>query len=195
MATRTPSASIRTPSLPAIARSRQSFYVKFRYRSPAAAFLTRMAAGCLSLLLLFGDVSMAFSASPQTTTHRKRSKKKSKKPAAPCKADCGVNTSAGIASPAAGDSASQSQLASLARGLHTAAPGAYDKLGAFSVKNSGNVWGSRAALALGYEDLNDHEQLRHDPLLSLLAGKRDLDAALAGKSTLNRMELSGQDPA
>jgi hypothetical protein len=50
-------------------------------------------------------------------------------------------------------------------------------------------------LALGYEDLNDHEQLRHDPLLSLLIGKRDLDAALAGKSTLNRMELSGQDPA
>jgi Transposase DDE domain group 1 len=28
------------------------------------------------------------------------------------------------------------------------------------------------ALALGYEDLNDHEQLRHDPLLALLAGKR-----------------------
>jgi Transposase DDE domain group 1 len=50
-------------------------------------------------------------------------------------------------------------------------------------------------LALGYEDLNDHEQLRHDPLLGLLAGKRDLAAALAGKSTLNRMELSGQDPA
>ena len=50
-------------------------------------------------------------------------------------------------------------------------------------------------LALGYEDLNDHEQLRHDPLLGLLAGKRDLDAALAGKSTLNRMELSVQDPA
>src|ERR1700704_7135882 len=36
-------------------------------------------------------------------------------------------------------------------------------------------------LALGYEDLNDHEQLRHDPLLGLLAGKRDLDAVLAGK--------------
>lgn len=50
-------------------------------------------------------------------------------------------------------------------------------------------------LALGYEDLNDHEQLRHDPLLGLLAGKRDLDAVLAGKSTLNRMELSGEDPA
>src|ERR1019366_9359298 len=50
-------------------------------------------------------------------------------------------------------------------------------------------------LALGYEDLNDHEQLRHDPLLGVLAGKRDLAAALAGKSTLNRMELSGIDPA
>ena len=45
-------------------------------------------------------------------------------------------------------------------------------------------------LALGYEDLNDHEQLRHDPLLAVLAGKRDLEQALAGKSTLNRLELA-----
>jgi hypothetical protein len=50
-------------------------------------------------------------------------------------------------------------------------------------------------LALGYEDLNDHEQLRHDPLLALLAGKRDLQAALAGKSTLNRLELSRAEPS
>jgi hypothetical protein len=45
------------------------------------------------------------------------------------------------------------------------------------------------ALALGYEDLNDHEELRHDPLLGVLAGKRELGQALAGKSTLNRLEL------
>ncbi len=45
-------------------------------------------------------------------------------------------------------------------------------------------------LALGYEDLNDHEQLRDDPLLGLLAGKRDVQEPLAGKSTLNRMELA-----
>jgi hypothetical protein len=45
-------------------------------------------------------------------------------------------------------------------------------------------------LALGYEDLNDHEQLRHDPLLAVLAGKRELEQALAGKSTLNRLELA-----
>jgi hypothetical protein len=47
-------------------------------------------------------------------------------------------------------------------------------------------------LALGYEDLNDHEQLRSDPLLGLLSGKRELDEPLAGKSTLNRLELSGR---
>ncbi|MFZ2508409.1 MAG: IS1380 family transposase [Steroidobacteraceae bacterium] len=49
-------------------------------------------------------------------------------------------------------------------------------------------------MALGYEDLNDHEQLRHDPvfgaLLGKLAAKRQRKcAALAGKSTLNRLEL------
>src|SRR5215468_10884634 len=46
------------------------------------------------------------------------------------------------------------------------------------------------ALALGYEDLNDHEELRRDPLLVLMAGKRKLEEPLAGKSTLNRLELT-----
>jgi hypothetical protein len=44
-------------------------------------------------------------------------------------------------------------------------------------------------LALGYEDLNDHEQLRNDPLFGVLAGHGELEQALAGKSTLNRLEL------
>src|SRR5215212_10029933 len=47
-------------------------------------------------------------------------------------------------------------------------------------------------LALGYEDLVDHDQLRHDPVLAVLAGKlparRSDCAPLAGKSTLNRLE-------
>jgi len=47
-------------------------------------------------------------------------------------------------------------------------------------------------LALGYEDLCDHEQLRSDPLMGLLSGKREVDAPLAGKSTLNRLELVGR---
>jgi len=44
-------------------------------------------------------------------------------------------------------------------------------------------------LASGYEDINDHEQLRKDPVFSILAGREDLNEPLAGKSTLNRMEL------
>ena len=50
-------------------------------------------------------------------------------------------------------------------------------------------------LALGYEDLNDHEQLRQDPLLDVLAGKPEMDQPLAGKSTLNRLELPTIDAA
>lgn len=49
-------------------------------------------------------------------------------------------------------------------------------------------------IALGYEDLNDHEQLRHDPLLAMLSGRKDPETALAGKSTLNRLELSTKKP-
>ena len=44
-------------------------------------------------------------------------------------------------------------------------------------------------LALGYEDVNDHEQLRTDPVFGVLAGRKELNEPLAGKSTLNRMEL------
>ena len=51
-------------------------------------------------------------------------------------------------------------------------------------------------LALGDEDLNDHEQLRQDPLLRVLVGRADVeDSPLAGKSTLNRLELSDGTPS
>jgi hypothetical protein len=53
-------------------------------------------------------------------------------------------------------------------------------------------------IALGYEDLNDHDDLRHDPVMAVLAGKlaatRSDYAPLAGKSTLNRLELSKSEP-
>jgi hypothetical protein len=59
-------------------------------------------------------------------------------------------------------------------------------------------------LALGYEDLNDHDELRHDPLLATVVGKvdptgkeraraRDRGKALAGSNTLNRLELTPPD--
>ena len=53
-------------------------------------------------------------------------------------------------------------------------------------------------IALGYEDLIDHDELRHDPVMAALAGKlvarRSDCAPLAGKSTLNRLELSRAEP-
>jgi hypothetical protein len=54
-------------------------------------------------------------------------------------------------------------------------------------------------LALGYEDLNDHDALRHDPVFAALAGKltahRSDCAPVAGKSTLNRLERSREMPS
>ena len=54
-------------------------------------------------------------------------------------------------------------------------------------------------IALGYEDLIDHDQLRHDPVLAALAGKlaakRKGCAPLAGKSTLNRLEYAPSEPS
>jgi Transposase DDE domain group 1 len=52
-------------------------------------------------------------------------------------------------------------------------------------------------IALGYEDLNDHDDIRRDPVLAVLAGKlaprRSDCEPLAGKSTLNRLELSRKE--
>jgi len=51
------------------------------------------------------------------------------------------------------------------------------------------------AMALGYEDLTDHDELRKDPLLALLSGKKRVgEEDLAGKSTLNRLELGTDAP-
>ena len=53
-------------------------------------------------------------------------------------------------------------------------------------------------ISLGYEDLNDHDQLRHHPVMATLVGKLGADrrdcAPLAGKSTLNRLEQSRPEP-
>jgi len=53
-------------------------------------------------------------------------------------------------------------------------------------------------IALGYEDVVDHDELRHDPIMAVLAGKlvarRRNCAPVAGKSTLNRLELGTDKP-
>ena len=62
------------------------------------------------------------------------------------------------------------------------------------------TWSASGCLgfALGYEDLSDHDELRHDPMLAVLAGKlearREDCAPVAGNSTLNRLELSRLEP-
>ena len=52
-------------------------------------------------------------------------------------------------------------------------------------------------IALGYEDLNDHDELRHDPVMAVLAGKlkarRKQCAPVAGKSTLSRLEHAPEE--
>ena len=67
------------------------------------------------------------------------------------------------------------------------------------VEHEWHAGGQRVfGIALGYEDLIDHDELRHDPVLAVLAGKlearRSDCAPLAGKSTLNRLELSRPEP-
>jgi soluble lytic murein transglycosylase len=117
--------------------------------------LSRILAMVLALVL-FG--SAPFDTLAQTPRHKK---KKSHKPKpVPCRTGCATDTSsAEIAPGSAEDEAAQKELSGLARALHNAAPDSYTKLSAFAAKNASNVWGARAALALGYDDYNkNHAQ-------------------------------------
>jgi soluble lytic murein transglycosylase len=148
------SASIRTPRPRGIAKTAVS---------SAAA---RLGAGVLrslcALLLsaaLAANVSSTAVATGSTTRrphHPARSKKKKvKKPApVPCLAGCRPETSPPgfVAGDTPEDQARQRELTDLARSLHNGFPGAYTNLSAFAAKNASNVWGARAALALGYDD-------------------------------------------
>src|SRR4029077_5371402 len=100
-------------------------------------------AALLSLLLAGSDAL-------SQTKHKKKSNKP--KPA-PCRVGCVTDTAQpDLTSASPDDEAMQRELSSLARALRNAAPGSYEKLADFSRKNAANVWGARAALALGYDD-------------------------------------------
>jgi soluble lytic murein transglycosylase len=149
-----PSATILTPR-PRSTDSRSLFTVATNPPAkPRANYLSRALAIAVSFALLAaGPLDL-----PAQTAHKKR---KSNKPAAkPCRTGCTPNTSAPeITAATPEDEAAQRELSSLARGLHNATPGAYDKLATFAGKNAGSVWGARAALALGYDDYNkNHSQ-------------------------------------
>ena len=108
----------------------------------------RLAAAVFALSLVAGIPADAL-----TQTHARKRKSK-KHPAASCREGCKpADTSAPqLAANTPEDEALQKELADLARNLHAAAPGAYEKLAAFANRNAANVWGGRAALALGYDD-------------------------------------------
>jgi len=92
----------------------------------------------------------ALDAFAQSSPHKHKSKKP-KSP--PCQTGCKPDTSAPqVAADTPQDEAAQKELSELARALHGATPGAYERLSAFAAKNTTNIWGARAALALGYDD-------------------------------------------
>jgi len=108
----------------------------------------------LMALMLVVSLSLGSAFGAVTQTPQQQHKRKSKKPKSPaCQTGCKAETSTPqVAADTPEDQAAQRELADLARALHNVTPGAYEKLSAFAVKNTTNVWGARAALALGYED-------------------------------------------
>ena len=107
----------------------------------------RVCAAMLAMALAGGGASEALA------QHSKK-KKKIKKPApVPCRVGCTPDTGTpGVTADTPEDQARQKELAGLARTLHNATPGAYNSLSAFATGNASNVWGARAALALGFDD-------------------------------------------
>jgi len=149
----TPSANI--PTLVPCASTR---FVVFRRLAAAVAVL--------SLLLVCSDAL-------SQTKHKKKSNKP--KPA-PCLVGCVTDTAQpDLTSASPDDEAMQRELSSLARALRNATPGAYQKLADFSKKNAGNVWGARAALALGYDDYSKN----HAPQALVWLSKAKPDAVLS----------------
>jgi soluble lytic murein transglycosylase len=106
----------------------------------------------LIALILAASLSLggALDAFGQSSQHKRKAKKPK---AAPCQSGCKPEISKpNVAADTPEEEAAQKELGELARTLHNAVPGAYEKLSAFAIKNTTSVWGARAALALGYED-------------------------------------------
>lgn len=151
MATLTPWASIPTPRRRAII-SRQSMHRFCGRCDDAVSWFVSMTRATIALTLV---IALALSISSDVLAQSSRHRRRSKKPAAPPCADCKPEIEAPkVATDTPEDEAAQKELTELARDVHTGVPGAYAKLSAFATTNTTNVWGARAALALGYEDFS-----------------------------------------
>src|SRR5467141_1100244 len=117
----------------------------------AVLFCLLMARSLVALVLIIGlSFGGTFEVLAQSPTHKHKSKKP-KSP--PCQTGCKPDISAPqVAADTPEDEAAQKELSDLARALNNRTPGSYEKLSAFAAKNTTNVWGARAALALGYEE-------------------------------------------
>jgi soluble lytic murein transglycosylase len=152
MATLTPWASILTPRRRAII-NRLGIH-RFCGQSGGAVSLCVSIVRSLTALVLALVLSLggSFDLLAQSPKHRH----KSKKPAPPpCREGCKPETAAPqVAVDTPEDDLAQKELSTLSRELRNGAPDAYEKLSAFATKNTTNVWGARAALALGYQDFS-----------------------------------------
>jgi len=125
----------------------------------------------MTLILLMGAASHGAS---NTRHHHRRDPNRVKTVA--CGAGCLPEIIAPqVATATPEDAALEKSLSSLARDLHNAVPGAYNKLAAFAGQNAENVWGARAALALGYDDYSKS----HFPQAMAWFGKAQSDTLLA----------------
>lgn len=154
----TRSASIPTPRRRSIANFFQSGDA-----ARAAALGLRCVVALLLTMVLAFDGTGAVTTNPpaRRVAHRasarpaKSKKKKIKKPApVPCLTGCRPDTAPPefVAGDTPEDQARQRELTGLARSLHNNLPGSYANLSGFAAKNAANVWGARAALALGFDD-------------------------------------------
>jgi len=142
MGMRTRWASIRMRRRRSIA---EVFLAVLSFVKSIAMLWKRAAAVALCCVLVMGVPADSFAQS--------RAKKRSRKPKTPACKTCKPQTAApelAVATPE--DGALQKELTELGHGLRTGAPGIYDRLVAYAKKNEANVWGARAALALGYQE-------------------------------------------
>jgi soluble lytic murein transglycosylase len=153
-----PSANTRTPRPRAITDRTQP--VRFSGSAENSVLFCSSMARALMAMVLGVSLSLggAFDAFAQSSQHKRKTKKPK---AVPCQTGCKPETTSPlVAADTPEDEAAQKELAELARSVHGGVPGEYEKLSAFAVKNTTNVWGARAALALGYQDFskNRHAQ-------------------------------------
>jgi soluble lytic murein transglycosylase len=109
---------------------------------------------------------------PGASAQTKR-KKGAKPKATHCLAGCRPATTApDVSTSSPEDAAAHNELSELARNLHNAAPGAYEKLSTFAARHAADGWGARAALALGYDDYQKNRAAQALVWLSKAKGEK-----------------------